>query len=260
MANTTNTNMLAKYDMIKAVDAKKAKAFEKWCNGVSVSLSDLKKSYVKLAKAFYLFKKYGYCTNIINPDTKSPYKPTDATKALSMLTGLQTSQVNGLIQLFQRFYCIYDDSTKSYVESEKPVEIGGLTADNFGQTQLMKLAPLTDDELKNAVDEGLTPNSKMSEVNTIIDKVHKKNPNKIVKKEEKNPYDGKSYMDILTELLAITDKARKANKLTKEEKKSLDDIFKSVQAKGQAEVKKTLKAKESPKESPKESVIKRSKQ
>ncbi len=136
---------------------------------VNKSLVAYASSYVKLCKALSDFDRTGSYKKLVNPETKKHY--SDVKDFAKVNFNLERSAVNDSIKIHRRFFEVVDENGKLI---NKPVDIGGISADKFPKTSLVLLSTLKDDEMENAEKIGINPNMKTKEVKAVIDKVHVK--------------------------------------------------------------------------------------
>ena len=160
-----NVNALKFNYVSNVAEAEKAK-IEKAVNVVKKSLTAYANSYIAVCKALHQFETTGYYKKILDGSGKV-YK--DFKDFARDYFNLERSAVNDSLKIYRKYFNIVDEDGKP-----SPFKIGEHEAKDYSKTALIQLSVLDDDELKNAVAEGLKPDMKIKDVKEVIDKVHEK--------------------------------------------------------------------------------------
>jgi len=138
------------------------------------SLYGFRKSYIMCGGLMYGFINGEFKGSFIDVKTGKAY--ASPVKELEAITGLKSSQINDMVNMFGTYYLNTETD-----ENGTPlgIDINGHKASEFSQTQLIAMLPATkkEDERK-AVFSKVAPDMKVSEVKDVVEKNHTKNERK----------------------------------------------------------------------------------
>lgn len=138
------------------------------------SLYGFRKSYIMCGGLMYGFINGDFKGSFIDAKTGKAY--ASPVKELEAITGLKSSQINDMVNMFGTYYLNTETD-----ENGTPlgIDINGHKASEFSQTQLIAMLPATkkEDERK-AVFSKVAPDMKVSEVKEVVEKNHAKNERK----------------------------------------------------------------------------------
>lgn len=140
------------------------------------------KAYIRTIKVEWQLKKSKLYTKFQKPESTATYSEKEWALFASDVLGLQSSQANDDVKINERFFRIVDENGE---EVDGMKYIGNVQACDYSKTALIALSTLTDEQLEEAVNEGLKPDMKVSEVKEICNKVKPKKEGK--KKESAHP-------------------------------------------------------------------------
>lgn len=122
------------------------------------------KTYIRVIKAEYQIKKSGAYMLVLKDDGK-PYKKNEWALFAKEKLGLEISQANDDVKIYQRFFDIVDENGNP---SNEPFYIGNNTASDYSKTALIALSTLDDNQLSEAVAQGLKPDMTVAETKKIV--------------------------------------------------------------------------------------------
>lgn len=140
------------------------------------------KAYIRTIKVEWQLKKSKLYTKFQKPESTATYSEKEWALFASDVLGLQSSQANDDVKINERFFRIVDENGE---EVDGMKYIGNVQACDYSKTALIALSTLSDEQLEEAVNEGLKPDMKVSEVKEICNKVKPKKDGK--KKEAVHP-------------------------------------------------------------------------
>lgn len=151
-------------NLVSGMNDKEKTKIEKAFGSVVKTLKIYANAQFSVCKALYDFERTGYW--------KKAYKaPNELYKDFKDFAkdyfGLERSAVNDALKIQKKYFEIYDENG-----NKVPYMIGEHEAKDYSKTALIQLSVLDDDELQNAVAEGLKPTLSTREINEIKGKVH----------------------------------------------------------------------------------------